>query len=252
MIRLRTRRSPDAEARSRRRFARRQWVRRWLTLRYVLAMVMVTAAVAGGVYVVYFSEALAVEGAEVTGISVLDEDAVLEAAGVPIGGPLATVDLRGVERRVAALAPVARVEVSRKWPHSVLIVITERVPVAVVERAGTFRAVDASGVVFSSYRRAPRDLPRIEADPDAGVEALREGAAVVASLPSDVAAGVDHLEVHSVDEIDLELRDGRLVRWGSAEQSEEKGRVLLALLASEVGDARTFDVSVPAQPTTSG
>ena len=59
---------------------------------------------------------------------------------------------------------------------------------------------------------------------------------------------VDHLDLRSVDEIDLVLRDERLVRWGSAESSAEKAEVLIALLSQP---ARVYDVSVPGQPTTS-
>jgi len=239
----------SAEERSRRRFHRRQWARRWLAWRYLLVAVVMLGLVGGGVYTVYFSDRLAVEGAQVAGARHLSEAAVLAAADVPTGGPLATVDLDSIERRVASLADVREVEVSRRWPHDVLIKIVEREPLAVIERAGSFRAVDAEGIVFRSYRRAPRDLPLVETDDATDVEALQEAVAVVAALPAEVAAIVDHLELVSIDEINLALRDGRTVRWGSAEESAAKGEVLLALLQRR---AQVYDVSVPGQPTTSG
>ena len=77
--------------------------------------------------------------------------------------------------------------------------------------------------------------------------ALVEGAAVVSSLDGDVSSLVDYVEVRTVDEILLHLRDGRLVRWGSAEQSEDKAAVLLQLLRRK---AEVYDVSVPGSPTT--
>jgi cell division protein FtsQ len=77
-------------------------------------------------------------------------------------------------------------------------------------------------------------------------DALAEGARVVAALPDDISTRVDFAEVHSVDEITLRLRDGREVLWGSAEQSDEKAEVLVALLRN---DAQTYDVSVPGFPT---
>lgn len=242
----------SADERTRRRFARRQWARRWLTWRYVVALLVLLLAVGGGVYAVYFSSALSVQGVEVTGARTLSEAEVLEAADVPTGGPLATLDLVAIQRRVASLAVVRSVEVSRRWPDDVLIEIEEREPVAVVDRGGELRAVDAEGVVFGSYRKAPRGLPRIEPSGASGTsdtESLREAAAVAAALPDAVAVLVDHLEPRSADQIDLELRDGRLVRWGSAEASEQKGEVLLALL-DQPGEV--YDVSVPGAPTTSG
>ena len=63
----------------------------------------------------------------------------------------------------------------------------------------------------------------------------------------EVVELVDYVAVRTVDEITLHLRDGRLVRWGSADQSEEKAAVLLALLDRK---AQTYDVSVPGAPTT--
>ncbi len=239
---------PTAEERSRRRFARRQRARRWLTWRYVVAAVVLLALVGGGVYAVYFSSALSVQGVDVVGTRTLSDDDVRETADVPTGGPLATVDLVAIQRRVASLAVVRNVEVSRQWPHDVLIEIEEREPVAVVDRGGQLRAVDAEGAVFGSYRRAPADLPRIVPAGASDTDALREAATVVAALPDDVAVLVDHLELRSIDQIDLELRDGRLVRWGSADSSEQKGEVLLALLDQR---AKVYDVSVPGAPTTS-
>lgn len=239
----------SADERTRRRFARRQWARRWVTWRYLLVAVVVAAALAGGVYIVYFSDALAVEGVRVVGADTLSESEVAAAADVPTGGPLASADLLAVERRVASLAVVGDVEVTRSWPHHVRIEIRERTPVAVIDRGGRLRAVDADGVVFGSYRRPPAGLPRIETADDAGSAALEEAAAVVAAMPDQVARMVDHLELASVDEIDLALRDGRRVEWGSAEASAAKGKVLLALLQR---DAQVYDVSIPGRPTISG
>ena len=52
----------------------------------------------------------------------------------------------------------------------------------------------------------------------------------------------------TVDQIELVLRDGRTVTWGSAEESEQKAAVLVRLLQQP---ARHYDVSVPGNATTS-
>jgi len=231
---------------ARRRFVRRQWARRWLTWRYVFAGVLALVVVVGGVYLVFFSSALSVQGVEVEGTQTLTEEKVREVADVPTGGPLATVDLDRIAYRVRALAVVKSAEVTRKWPHDVLIEIVERQPVAVVEIAGELHNLDDEGVVFGSYDRAPKGLPRVHAESGVDAEALAEGAAVVAALPDEIATKVDHAEVVSVDKITLRLRDGREVLWGSAAQSADKAKVLAAMLRH---DARVYDVSVPGQPT---
>ena len=235
---------------ARKRFARRQWARRWLTWRYVLAILLVVVVAVGGVYLVFFSSTLSVQGVEVSGTQTLSEKKVREVAAVETGGPLATIDLDKIAYRVRSLAVVKSAEVTRKWPHDVLIEIVERQPVAVVEIAGELHSLDAEGVVFGSYDRPPDGLPRVRAESGVNAEALAEGAEVVAALPTDIATKVDYAEVLSVDQITLRLRDEREVLWGSADQSAEKAEVLAGLLAARP-QAESYDVSVPGMPTTS-
>jgi cell division protein FtsQ len=90
-------------------------------------------------------------------------------------------------------------------------------------------------------------LPRVKVGGGADDDALEEGAQVVSVLDREVAELVDFVEVRTVDQIVLHLRDGREVRWGSAEQSADKAEVLLLLLDRK---ATVYDVSVPGQPTT--
>ena len=71
---------------------------------------------------------------------------------------------------------------------------------------------------------------------------------MVASLDDAVTRRVDHIEVETADQILLELRDGREVTWGSADQSDEKAEVLLNLLEARP-EAQAYDVSVPSLPT---
>lgn len=241
------RRPRTSQDSSRRRFQRRQWGRRWLTWRYVLYVAVVVLLAGFAVYAVYFSPWLRTEQVQVTGTSQLTKEQVVAAAGVPLGGPLAREDLDAIERRVEALAIVKSADVSRSWPHDVRIVVTERTPVAVLARGRFFVQVDASGVTFMPRLRSPGGLPTIDTGAAADANALAEGAKVAASLPPEVAKLVDHIEVSTVDRIQLSLRDGRTVLWGSSEESVAKAKVVLALLKTK---AHSIDVSVPGLPTT--
>lgn len=239
----------ETTIRSRRRFARRQWARRWLAWKPVVAVLLLLASVVGAIWTAFFSSVLAVEGVSVDGTELLTPSQVRAAAAVPTGDPLARVDLDRVRSRVEALAAVKSADVTRTWPHEVLITVEERVAVAVVEIGGRIRGMDDSGVVFVDYQKAPTGLPHVRSSTDTRADALQEAARVIAALPSELDAQVDHVAVETVDQISLVLRDGRTVVWGSAEQSEEKARVLAALLERP---AQTYDVSVPGQPTTAG
>ncbi len=238
-----------ATARSRRRFARRQWRRRWLAWRFVVVLVLLLALVGTGGYAVWFSSWLDVEKVDVSGAQNVAADEVRTRSQIEDGTPLARVDLVRAEARVRSLAIVKEVRVSRQWPDTVLIEIVERVAIAVVEIGGRLRGMDADGVVFRDYNRAPPGLPRVQTDIGTSAEALGEAAEVISALPESLARIVDYVQVATVDEISLFLKDGRQVVWGSAEDSETKARVAIDLLQKV--DARVYDVSVPTQATTS-
>jgi cell division septal protein FtsQ len=230
------------------RFSRRRFFG-WFGRTQVVALVTVVL-LGFGVWVVYASSWLGLRSVDVEGTSYLTPREIEREAGLVMGTPLARVDLDAVEERVARLPAVADVDVQRDWPNGVRIVVQERTAVAAVRQNHELHGMDAEGVLFRTYRRQPKGLPLVRAgqlDDKRSDDALTEVAGVVAALDRSIARKVDHVEVASMDAIELVLSDGDEVRWGSAAQSELKARVLATLL--EV-DASVYDVTVPEQPTT--
>lgn len=230
-----------------RELARRRWARRLRRARPFLYAALALVVVVGGVWLVYFSSVVTVRDVSVQGTRTISSVRVRAVAKTPIGVQLARVDLDAIRARVETIPAVKSVSVSRSWPHTVAISVTERTPVAVVDRGAGLQAVDEDGVLFGSYPRQPADLPLLQTAPDVDSEALSEAARVVTSLRPDIRAIVDRVEVESVDRIRLHLSGGRTVMWGSAEQSAEKAAVLAVLLHQK---AQEVDVSVPERPTT--
>ncbi len=237
-----------AERLTRQRFVRRRWARRWMRWKYVVASVLLLMLVITVGWLVFFSSVLSITKVEVTGNQLLSDERVRKVAAVPEGQQLALVDLEDAARRVETLSEVKDTDVTRAWPDGVLITVTERVAVAVVELNGEIRGLDEEGVVFRDYAAAPQGLPRVRPQTATGADALKEAAGVVSALPTDLATRVDHVEVQTIDQISLVLRDGREVRWGSADDSDLKARVLVKLLDAQ--QAQIYDVSVPGSPTT--
>ena len=233
-------------SRVQRRFARRLRARRWRAWRRVLVLLALVALTVGGVWLMFFSATTSVHQVSVTGVSVLSQDEVRAQAAVPLDVSLATSDLDAVEARVEALAPVASVEVTRDWPDTVHVDITERQALAVVEWEGAWRGVDDDGVLFRSYEERPADLPLLDVRAATPASALAEAATVVGELPAELLERVRTVQVGSIDAISLVLGDGTQVNWGSADESAAKVEVLTLLMRQP---ARVYDVTAPGRPT---
>jgi len=240
--------SDRSSARTRRRFVRRQWRRRFLAWKYVVALAAVVVVAVVAVWAIWFSSWLSVKGVDVQGGSFdVPPAGVRAAAKVPMGQALLTVDLGAIERRVETVMPaVQSVDVSREWPDKILIKVTERTPVAVIDEADGLHALDSQGQVFLTYKKPPKGLPVVESN-STDTNALAQGAQVAAALPSSLAPKVDHVQVYTADHIELALGDGRTIMWGSAADSGLKAQVLAALMRAQPG-AHRYDVSVPGSP----
>ncbi|WP_051277406.1 cell division protein FtsQ/DivIB [Marmoricola sp. URHB0036] len=232
---------------ARKDFRRRRNAGRWRKLRLALLALLVVGAVAASVWVVFFSSLVTAEDVSVTGTTTLGDGRIERAADVPTGTPLARLDLDAIRKRVEDIASVRDAEVSRSWPHTVHIDVTERTPIAVINQGNGLQALDDQGVLFGHYAARPKRLPLVIAPPDTADEALVEGGRVIGSLPAGIASRVDTVEVSSVDKIQLVLGNGRRVLWGSSDDSGQKAEVLAVLLRRP---GQQIDVSVPARPTT--
>ncbi|MEO5652030.1 MAG: FtsQ-type POTRA domain-containing protein [Marmoricola sp.] len=229
---------------ARKDFRRRRYAGRFRT---VLLLVLVLGLLAGSVWLVFFSSFVTAQSVRVEGNTGTGTLRVERAADVPLGTPLARVDLDSVAARVESIPSVQDAKVSRQWPDTVRISVTERTPVAVVDQGAGLRSMDAAGVLFGGYASRPPGLPLVRTSAETSSDALVEAGKVVGALPAGIAAKVDVIEVGSVDRISLLLTSSRRVVWGSAEGSREKAEVLGVLLKRP---GQVIDVSVPGRPTT--
>lgn len=233
----------------RRRHAGRR--RRW---RLVALALVVALVVGAGAWLVLASPYLLAEQARVEGADEVGVARVTRAADVPVGTPLARVDLDAVRQRVEAIAAVESADVSRSWPHTVRVRVTPRTPVATVAGGqapdGEVAVLDADGTTFATAPARASGLPQVRLADGVDAEGVTEAARVVSALPADLGDRVATVDVASVDEVVLGLRGGRTVQWGSAEQSATKAEVLGVLLAQVPRGVSEVDVSVPGRPTT--
>ncbi|MER6996285.1 FtsQ-type POTRA domain-containing protein [Streptomyces sp. NPDC000410] len=227
--------------------------------RVLLTALALIALTTGGIWVLYGSSWLRVERVSASGTRVLTPREVEEAAAVPMGTPLISVDTDRIEDRLRQKLPrIDSVDAVRSWPHGIGLKVTERIPVLLIEKGAKFIEVDAKGVRFATVDKAPKDVPLLELTTDQSPSLLRfgerrlvtEAVRVTAELPEGIAKDTRALQVDSYDSITLKLTRGRTVMWGSSEEGDAKGRALTVLMKAAPGAAH-FDVSAPSAPASS-
>ena len=208
-----------------------------------LALVVVAAVLT---WLVAFSSVLGVRTVTVHGTQTLSSAQVRQAAAIANGTPLVRLDKAAVLHRVEALPDVASASVTTSFPSTVVITVTERLAVGYVRSGGDVRLVDRTGDQYRSVPSAPKQLPRFVVSAGPGARATGAAVATVAAaLPAQVRGDVDSIQALDPDAITLLMSDGRVVRWGSADRSTDKARILPALLRR---DGTQFDVTDPALP----
>ncbi|NIH81209.1 cell division protein FtsQ/DivIB [Amycolatopsis viridis] len=223
---------------SRRRALRRRWV-----------AVLTVLSVLGLGYVVLFTSLLGVRSVEVHGARSVPGDQILAAAAVPDRKPMLLLDTGGIAARVTAIPGVATVDVSRSWPSTVDITVTERTPVGFTAAADGLHLVDSGGLDYKTVQNKPEGLPELQlavVSPDDPV--TRSVVAVLATVPQPLKGQIAVVRARTPGGVEFTLTTGKTVRWGSAENADRKARVLGVLLTRE---GQTYDVASPELPTVS-
>ncbi|MGQ9823883.1 MAG: cell division protein FtsQ/DivIB [Desulfotomaculales bacterium] len=209
-------------------------------------------------YVLLVSPLFAVREVRVEGNRELTAGEIIACAGVTTGTNIFKEDLRAAKARIENLPAVKEARVVRELPGRVVVRVTERKPLALVQTGDGFIAVDGEGVNVRSARIGEKGLPVLtgialnEVPPPGGV--LADGNVpvllrVIENLPAEVVENLS--EVHRED-------DGRIVLYtlggvrcllGFPEDARKKGELLLSVLKELQGKRVEYiDLSLPASP----
>jgi cell division protein FtsQ len=225
---------------SRRRYLARRWV-----------AVLVVLAVLGLTYVIMFTPLVGVRTVDVLGTREISREAVAEAAAIEPGSPMVRLDTDEVARRVARLPRVAEVSVSRSFPSTVEIQVTERRPVAVVldGDGDGVHLVDRTGMSYATVSARPAGLPVLKVIRVAPDDPSTHAAVtVLGAIPDQLRERVVELSARTPGDVQLKLANGRVIKWGDAQDNERKAAVLAPLLTRP---GKTYDVATPDFPTVS-
>lgn len=133
--------------------------------RRIIGWAMVAVALAAGVAYLIRTPLFGLSAVRVEGTEAVTRAEVLEVSRVRLGEPYLGLDLAAIRGRVAALPRVADVRVTRDYPSSLRITVTERPPVASVSTGSVYWLVAADGTVLDAAGRRPADLPYVASVP---------------------------------------------------------------------------------------
>lgn len=204
------------------------------------------------VYFLFFSSLLGVKDVAVQGAKQVSADQIRATAAVPADKPMLRVDVDAIRDRVAAMSGIATVDVSRSWPSTVEIAVTERTAIAFFDSGpggDGFHLVDGGGVVFKTVKTRPAGLPELKLPKvSADDPVTRAVTAVLGVIPQAMLKQVTTATAQTPASVEFTLAGGQTVRWGDAGKADRKAEVLAALLTQP---GKVYDVSAPELPTIS-
>lgn len=236
---------------------RRRRLPRWLNVRALTAVALVTLLAGGGWFVLRDTGLVAVQEVEVTGATGAQAAAIRDAL-TTAGRDMTTLHIeQGALNDAVSPFPVVRsVAATADLPHTLRVRVTEHVPVAALASEGASAVpVAGDGTVLRGV--VADGLPTIdETLPPAGDQVTerrtRKLLALLDRAPTPLRAKTARAYLGGRG-LTVRLADGPLVHFGNGARLRAKWASLVAVLASpESRGATAIDVRVPEHPAAAG
>lgn len=229
-----------------RRFTRRSRHRRaaWITAGAVVVVLV------GSVTISVFSPLLSLQTVRVEGTSRVDRAAVQKSLDQQVGKPLALIDFAAVKTDLSNFPLIESYVTETMPPHTLVVRITEREPIASVKVGKTYELVDPAGVIIQTSTKQPANYPIVDLKGQAlDGKVFRSTAEVLLSLPAQLRTTVKTVSASTADDVTFTLTTGEQVVWGSADESARKAQLLAGLIkdhkARNPTQSVVYDVSAP-------
>ena len=193
-------------------------------------------------WVLYQSRWFLIENVKVVGVKRVTVAMVKDLAHVQVGQPLISVNSDEIQHSLISIPQIKSSHVERGWPHTVIIAVTERMPVAAVQVAKGFDLVDEAGMLAGHVAVKPNAMRVVVAKPN--TPAMLSATQVLLALPAKWKVAT--ISAPTQDSVVVALQTGEHITFGSGEQIAMKVKVAVALLADHY---RNINVSAPMTPT---
>jgi cell division protein FtsQ len=174
----------------------------------------------------YLSKWFIAQEISVTGNERLTIEQISTLAEVPIGNSLMSIDTAAMASQLMTMPEIKVATVERGWPHTILIKVTERTPIAVAATVSGFNLIDSQGQNAGVVAAPPAGLLIISAQPDSN--AMLGAIKTLAAIP--VQWQLIGLSAATQDSIVATLGSGAVITFGSSERAADKVEVAQALM----------------------
>ncbi len=252
----------DAAARAKREERARRLAERSKKRRTRVLVVGVSlVAVIVGAIALYRAPLFTIETIDVEGVSQLTVEEVQALAAVPEDATLLRYPGGDIVERLESDPWIESVTVTRDFPDTLLIRVTERTPVALVDTGEKFWVVDASGMVLGeqSFEESAtlvviRDVQGLDPKPgrESSSDTLDSSLAVLMGIGEELKQKVRAISAPSVDETTLLTTDAIEILIGEAVDLEEKAFLALSIMTEQAGKVIFIDVRSVDNPVSRG
>lgn len=230
-------------------------IRRKQQLQMGLIFVIIAGLLASFIWL-FSSDLFKIKKVKITGTKHLNDSQIEKAAAVSPKTSLIRVPVKEIEGRLLKNPWIKSVEISRSFPNTLIIEISERKAIALVPVSDGLAAVDCDGLVLEKRPDIDRvNLPLIK---DLKVNKVKIGKRIQSSAFSNAISCLGHLEdqlrsslsiisASSVDKLSLYTKEGIEILYGKAENVEKKNYILKKLLSKDSG-IKFIDIRVASNP----
>lgn len=223
-------------------------------------MVVLIVIISGSI-ALYRSQLFAIKVFDVQGTALLTPKTVQALAAVPDDATLLRYPKKDIIARIEADPLVESVTLTRDFPDTLRIRVTERIAVALVDTGEKFWVVDATGMVLGeqSFEETTtliviRDVQGLDPKPgrDSSSDTLDNALKVLAGIGDELRGKVRAVSSPSVDETTLLTTDAIEILVGEAVELQDKAFLALSIMKEQAGKVIFIDVRSTENPVSRG